>query len=464
MTLKLYYDQVQTTSTKKLDKIKISVNDSVADNLTELNHYSAYKIFDVTKSSDVVEDVTTDETVGQTLTGEETGFSYYIMTSNEWYPVIAEMTEYFQLIPTVEEDVYIVKLAEGVEANENTAKKIAKELEKYTDGKTAIDITANNAKMDADPGYYLIVSPISSNFILATTNIDITEKISYPIVKKTVTEEDKNAAMGQDVHFESTVFIPRGSRKELTITDTMTEGLTFKPESLSIDQNINYTMTPTNDGFVITIPDNQIAQLVKQDNITLKITYCAELNKKAIIAPRDDTTIEGNVNTIKIEYGNYVQESSVDVDTTQFILLKYSSDDENKTPLGGATFNLYDENGEIIKLYEIKPNEEYRLATSTDTSYMTELKTVNNKTIKIIGVDADINYSLKETIAPRGYNLLAEEVSFQPKQNNSSVIEIANSTGIVLPSTGGIGTQIFYIIGAILAFSSLLFFSVKLFV
>ena len=81
--LKLYYSKVQTYTPVKLDKIKISVDGSINENLSEPHQYSAYQIFHVTKSKDVQEDVTTDETIGQTLLGDEKGFSYYIKESDE---------------------------------------------------------------------------------------------------------------------------------------------------------------------------------------------------------------------------------------------------------------------------------------------------------------------------------------------------------------------------------------------
>jgi hypothetical protein len=81
--IKLYYSKVQTYTPTKLDKIKISVDGSINENLTEPHQYSAYQIFHVAKSKDVQEDVTTDDTIGQTISGEETGFSYYIKESDE---------------------------------------------------------------------------------------------------------------------------------------------------------------------------------------------------------------------------------------------------------------------------------------------------------------------------------------------------------------------------------------------
>jgi len=454
--IKLYYSKVQTYTPTKLDKIKISVDDSINENLTEPHQYSAYQIFHVTKSKDVQEDVTTDDTIGQTISGEKTGFSYYIKESDEWYPVISNMTNWFTLSQTTEEGVYLVSLADGVPAQESTAIAIAAELEQHTENKTAITITSGEAKLDNDPGYYLIVSPVNSNLILATTNIDITEKAFYPSIKKTVKEEDKNSAIGSQVHFTSTISIPKGSKAEMVITDTMTEGLTFDTNSLQLNPNINYNIESNEHGFTITIPAESIKELASQDDTELILTYSAELNKKAIIEIRDDNSISGNINTIKMNYANYIQESSVDVNTTKFTLLKYAGKDTNKTPIGGATFNLLDTNGNKVQFYEIIPNQKYRLTTSEDSSSMTDIVTAAGKTVEIEGLDADITYQLKEIKAPQGYDLLTETIAIQAPDDLSLVVEVANNTHSILPSTGEDGIYLYYLIGAFLLVGGIL--------
>ena len=67
----------------------------------------------------------------------------------------------------------------------------------------------------------------------------------------------------------------------------------------------------------------------------------------------------------------------------------------------------------------------------------------------IYGLDGDSTYHIEETKAPDGYNKLEGKVAVEMDDDNQ-VQPIVNNAGTILPSTGGIGTTIFYIIGAVL--------------
>lgn len=436
----VHYSEVKFASHETKDKIKVSIDGSANDNLTEPTTYQVYQIFDVRKSSDVQEDVTTDETVGQPIGSEDNGFAYYIKDTDEWYDVIASMPQYFTLIQTTEEGLYNVVLADGIEAQESTAIEIAAELEKYVDGKTSTTLTANEANMQMDPGYYLIVSPINSNLILATTNIDITEKAQYPNIDKGIIEEDINSSIGQLVHFVVNVTFPRGSKAAATITDVMDEGLTFKEiTSINID---NYTIDTTDNGFEINVDADTIKAFAADDEAVLTFEYTALVNKKAPI----NTAIN---NEATLTYVNYVQSDSAQTSVTGIEVLKYAADDEDKEVLSGAEFQILDEENNPVELYEIIPNEEYRVATEEDATSMNTFRT-RDALVAINGLDADKNYKLREITAPAGYNKLSADVSVELETDAIVVLEVANSQGVELPSTGGMGTMLLYMIGGIL--------------
>ncbi len=447
----LYYSEVKVAIKENKDKIKVSIDGSANDNLTEPTTYQVYQIFDVRKSSDVQEDVTTDETVGKMITNEDSGFAYYIRNDSEWYDVIASMPQYFTLILTTEEGLYNVTLADNVEPKESTAIEIAAELEKHIEGKTSTTLTANEANMEMNPGYYLIVSPINSNLILATTNIDITEKAQYPTIEKTIAEEDINSSIGQLVHFTINVKFPRGSKASATITDTMDEGLTFK--EITSANISNYTATATNNTFEINVDADTVRALAANGEGILTFEYTALVNKKAVI----NTDIN---NEVTLTYVNYVQSDFAKTSTTGMKILKYATKDADKNILAGAGFQILDEENNPVELYEIIPNEEYRVATEEDATSMNTFYT-KNTLVTINGLDADKHYKLKEIAAPAGYNRLSSDIEIELQLNTPITMEVANSQGIELPSTGGIGVIVIYGIGAILIISAVTYFVIQ---
>ena len=112
----------------------------------------------------------------------------------------------------------------------------------------------------------------------------------------------------------------------------------------------------------------------------------------------------------------------------------------------------------LIKLDDEDENEVYRIATSSVNSEnkieyedgaVTSF-TTSGKKIVIKGVDGDVTYALKETEAPAGYNMLTDLFPIAPDKTNTLAAVVKNNAGSVLPSTGGTGTVIFYVVGGIL--------------
>ena len=130
--------------------------------------------------------------------------------------------------------------------------------------------------------------------------------------------------------------------------------------------------------------------------------------------------------------------------------------DENGTPAG---------TGNLIKLVYNPADSTYRVATASDEN-TTYVMTAGDITIK--GLDDAEDYYLYETKAPAGYNRLTEPVKFRINATYNSVdnsctavstkvgdaearsglkVSVENNAGTILPSTGGMGTTVFYVVG-----------------
>ncbi len=445
-----------------LDKIVIYVNRPTGDINPIKQEYHAYEILHVGKAPTVQEDVTTDWTVG-TVDPDQDGFSYWISTEDPWFDVVNSMTDYFVLTETLTEGVYIVALNPDVPATEDTAKEIARILEENVEGKPEKLVTADTPSYDNDPGYYLIISDINSNLVLGTTNIAITEKAEYPKIEKEVAEEDANAGIGQEVTFTVTTHFPQGSKADAILSDVMTDGLTYIDGSLSInvdDYSIDVGHAADGNivnGFTITIAGSVLKALATgEEGFDVVFSYKAFVNNNAIV------NTGANVNSVRLDFSHFAQSATAEVNVTSFTLLKYDSKDESKTPLAGARFQLLDADKNPIPLVIIQNNMEYRIATDADDPavVVTEFITADSK-ILIKGVDADLSYYLREISAPAGYNLITDDPYVMAAADGTTTVEIANSSGTVLPSTGGVGTTMFYIAGGVIVLAALVLLITK---
>jgi fimbrial isopeptide formation D2 family protein/LPXTG-motif cell wall-anchored protein len=290
-----------------------------------------------------------------------------------------------------------------------------------------------------------IVSELGENLVLATTDVNIKEKNDYPGVTKTVAAEDATAQIGDTINYTLTVSVPEGANQEIVLTDTMTEGLTFK-QIVSVkvgDADVDYTAsavdTDTN-SFTITF---SAATVTANQNNTITILYEATLNEKAVVETTD-------VNTVKLNYGNKYESKPehADTDTNKFAVLKYNGADTEKNPLAGATFQLRI-GTTVVKLIKVNDTT-YRVANGDETGAVETFTTVATDKVTIYGVDKDVAYNILETEAPDGFNKMKDPFDITVEDDNSLIAEVPNNTGTELPSTGGIGTTIFYVLGGLL--------------
>ena len=231
----------------------------------------------------------------------------------------------------------------------------------------------------------------------------------------------------------------------------------------------NYTVTTTDlsDGctFEVSFAKTYLDGLTA-DTTTVYVKYSATVNAQANIGNT------GNPNKSKVSYGEtgHTQTTPGSITTTytwSFDVLKYANGDE-KNVLEGVQFVLLNKDKNKVATIVNGKLTGWQIVPDADAGgnitwpANTTLTTDANGKIGIAGLDAD-TYYLRETAAPAGYNKLANdvEVKIEPTKNTASdgsttlsltpvTAKVENKSGTELPSTGGMGTTIFYVIGGIL--------------
>lgn len=321
-------------------------------------------------------------------------------------------------------------------------------------------------------GYYLVDTSLGA--LCSLDNVTgntatISEKNKVPSVEKKVKNGDSydssnSAKIGDTVEYKTTITI-NGSVEKVVLHDKMDAGLTFNETSVKVKVGVadvaedKYTLqkpgTESSDPctFEIEFKDSYIAELAIGTQI--EVTYSATLNESAVIG----TT--GNKNDTWLKYGN---SGSVTSETTTY---SYSFDlvktDSDGTLLAGAKFKLYADQDctNEIKLVADGTNG-YCVATTGETG-VPYIETNANNALTIKGLKGTTAYYLKEIEAPKGYNELENAFAFNIASANissnlsdtsnkwdegkSTGIHIINNAGTTLPSTGGMGTTVFYVVG-----------------
>lgn len=309
-----------------------------------------------------------------------------------------------------------------------------------------------------DAGYYLITSTNGTLAMVDTTpanpNAVVDEKNPNPTVDKEVKEDstnewgDRNSAqIGDTVYFHTSVTLMKGA-KNYVLHDKMGEELTLNADSITVvdlTKGTDYTVVTTgpNDGcdFEVRFTQGYLDTITASK--TLVVEYNAVLNEKAKVE-------SAALNETQLTWGdkNHTEWDQTETNTYKFEVLKYAGADTAKHPLAGAVFQLKDAKDNVVMLIKVSDTE-YRVANGNETGAVDSFTTVATGNIVIKGVDLD-NYTLVEIAAPEGYNMLKAPVKVIVNANNALVVEVPNNTGAELPSTGGIGTTIFYVVGGIL--------------
>lgn len=360
-------------------------------------------------------------------------------------------------------------------------------------------------------GYYVVLevgevtgnAAKSEHIIQVVGDTSVAAKMDVPTSQKKVKDTNDSTGetsvwqdsadydIGDNVPFQLTATVAENilafkGKYTLTFHDKESAGLTFNPDSVvvKIDGNTvttGYTVVTQglNDGCTFHVRFDDLRAYKEQrihGGSIVTVEYTSKLNENAKIGSEGNPnemhiTFANNPNSDEPEENGRTPDDKVIVFTYQFEVWKGN---ENGDPLGGADFELFKEiaGGDYISVRKITADQAMvgHFAPQTKFIYL------------FTGLD-DGNYKLVETKAPGGYNtaedyyftISAEHdeeadspalkvLTFKHKQkdgteevisstlaNGMSRITIQNFKGNTLPSTGGMGTTVFYVLGSILA-------------
>lgn len=314
-------------------------------------------------------------------------------------------------------------------------------------------------------GYYLLSSSnwgtenADAIFSLSSSNPNVTvqEKNGKPTIDKKIIEDstpvDSNTAgIGDYVQFKITVNVIDGQPSNYTIHDKMSAGLTFvntteHPVVVNVGSR---TLTSTEYSFKDTITDGCTFELkinddILQPNDVVTVTYYGQVNSSAVING-------DNTNEAKLTYGTDGN-STWEKTTTKvfgFKVFKHAGTDTEHL-LPGAEFRLYKTVDETT--YYAKFDNGLLTGWTTDAAAAGVTMTSNSDSALVLnGLDAG-TYYLEETKAPDGYNKLTDPVTVtitedgKVNETTNGTVYVSNNAGATLPSTGGMGTTLFYVLG-----------------
>ena len=330
-------------------------------------------------------------------------------------------------------------------------------------------------------------------------NVIINHKVVKPTVEKKVYDNQDGTseagfyssadhAINEEFKFQLTATLPASENNgraydyyneyAVLFNDTLSKGITYdRLDSVVIESNgIPYDITKDSSKyevddsrlesdhyFVVGIPDVKTCVPDLNKGATITVTYTAHLNDKAAVNSTSGST--DNKNKVQLQYSNnprnsaywgFTPESEVCVYTYQLNNTKYHDEDKPGNELEGAGFRLYSDEACEHEVELHKEGDFYYPITTGKTAV--EMKSAANGQFNVKGLDAG-TYYLKETTTPADFtpcsvippvtitaNHNGNRVELDSSKLSTTIIN-KKAGGITLPSTGGIGTTLFYVVG-----------------
>lgn len=376
-------------------------------------------------------------------------------------------------------------------ANDFTAKALTSNLAvTATSGKITEENKTSYEFKDLDAGYYLVYVTGGKEIQSSLVTVDestktVNLKTEASSITKTANKPSVN--IGDVVTYTVKGSVPdtTGYDKYVyTIHDELSNGLVFvknaKGDALDKANEVNVTVAFKDATDASTAPTTakldaennrkmslDLSAWVRANQVNNKgkeftVTYYAKVNKAADVSTKNNATLE---------YGNNPGEtttttpSEAKTPTYPLDIKKFAKGEDNKK-LAGAKFKLYKESTDsednLIKVSGSNGN--YVVDPASSTTEFVSVESIEGKgyNLHVNGLAAG-TYYLVETEAPAGYNKLTASIkvvitkagdewtiSKDGTEEKDKIIDVENSTGSILPSTGGMGTIAFTVVAALL--------------
>ncbi len=328
-------------------------------------------------------------------------------------------------------------------------------------------------------GYYYISTTTGTLVTVDSTNpnAEVQDKNEVPTLDKKITgvgdldKDGKNALaqVGATVHYESTITIGKGA-EGYVFHDDMGSGLELVTDKITVDDDddnvkapvsgTDYTLSTTrsDDTIYIKFDDTYIGKLAVGTVIT--ISYDATVTSDALTIYQNG---EGK-NTASLDYGHSTGTNSTPTKETEIHNAKLTvtknqpdpKDPEKKKtiPLAGAGFVIKNAEG---KYYQ------YTVDKTTNKASVDWVEEISKATEQVSGTDGSVpaftglangTYTLIEKTTPAGYNTAPDQPftitdGDYTADNLEQTATVTNVKGLELPSTGGMGTVAFAVVGLI---------------